>query len=258
MTSSKKFTKPLLYTTLILTFLLTPSPNKTAHAQITHIFIDPQNQTVPNVGVHFKINISITDASNLYGYTLKLYYNSTIMNGTQITEGPFLKSQGQTFFYIITFTDNYNTTHGIAYIACTLIGEVPGVNGSGVLATIEFKSLTTTPSTTLNLADVNLGDPYGHPIPHEDTDGTITVIPEFTTLFTLLTLTPTSLLNILIRKRAKKQNLKGSTAKIPLITNINEKRTRQRIIIHTNSRRSSRILKCPLTLKLICKGRGET
>jgi hypothetical protein len=186
----------IVFSTLPFGFLAT------VYAESTRIFLDPASQTVAAVGDIYTVNVSISDVSNLYGYELKLYYNSTLMNGTQAIEGPFLKSGGgQTFFYTVNFTDNYNSTHGLLYIACTLTENLSGVSGNGVLATIKFESLALGNSSLLHLADVKASDPNASSISHEDSDGIITVLPEFTSLLAALTLIIASVFAILLEKR---------------------------------------------------------
>jgi hypothetical protein len=168
----------------------------------TCVFLDPPTQTVGAVGDSFIANVSIADVFNLYGYEFKLYYNSTVMNGTQVIEGSFLKSGGRTFFRIINFTDHYDSTHGVVWIVCSLLGNVSGISDSGVLATIKFKSVSVGDSVPLDLVDVELFDSSGSPIPHEVFDGTVTVIPEFTSMFVFLALVIASLFVVLVGKRA--------------------------------------------------------
>jgi hypothetical protein len=176
------------------------------HAETTRVLLDPSSQTVGAVGDSFAVNVSVADVSNLYGYTFELFYDSTVMNGTQVIEGPFLKSEGQTFFYVTNFTDHYNSSEGVVLVSCTLMVNISGVSGSGVLTTIEFKSLTTASSTPLHLADVELGDRQSSPIPCEDVDGAVTVIPEFTSLAAFLTsLITASLFSIFVAKRARRK-----------------------------------------------------
>jgi outer membrane protein assembly factor BamB len=152
---------------------------KTVSGQsVARVFVDPPIQTVGDIGDSFTVNVSIANVSNLFGWEFKLYYDSTIMNGTQATQGSFLKSGGgQTLFIVVNFTDQYNPTYGVCWISCLLTGQnVPGVNGGGVLATIEFKSLAPADSVPLHLADVKLSDPNG-PLPStfDTTDGAVTV-----------------------------------------------------------------------------------
>ena len=159
---------------IMFTFLLIPIPQ--SFPQTTNIYVDPQ-QTTTEIGETFTINISITQVTNLAAWEIKLYYLNAILNGTKATEGPFLKTAGQTFFWIISFTDNYNATHGRIHISCTLTGTGPGASGSGTLTTITFKAKNggTTP---LTLKDTKLLDNQDPPqqIPHTTTNGNVQVI----------------------------------------------------------------------------------
>jgi hypothetical protein len=197
-----KLGEVFMYSALMVFLTLPFGFLATVYAESTRIFLDPASQTVAAVGDIYTVNVSISDVSNLYGYELKLYYNSTLMNGTQAIEGPFLKSGGQTFFYTVNFTDNYNSTHGLLYIVCTLTGNLSGVSGSGVLATVKFEALALGNSSLLHLADVKASDPNSSSISHEDSDGSVTVLPEFTSLFATLTLIIASVFAILLEKRA--------------------------------------------------------
>lgn len=199
---SIKLGKVFTYSALIVFLTLPLGALVTVHAESTRIFLDPASQTVSAKGDSFTVNVSISDVSNLYGYELKLYYNSTLMNGTKVIEGSFLKSGGgQTFFYTVNFTDNYNSTHGLLYVSSTLMGNVSGVSGSGVLATAEFRSLALGNSSSLHLADVKLSDPDASSISHEDSDGAVTVVPEFSSLFAIFALIIASLSAIIFEKR---------------------------------------------------------
>jgi hypothetical protein len=197
---SIKFAKVFKYSILII--LMTMPLGMIVDAASTRVFLDPPSQTVGALGDSFTVNVSIAYVSNLYGYGFKLYYDSTVMNGTQVIDGSFLKSQGQTYFLVVNFTDYYDSTRGVVAIVCTLLGNVPGKSGSGVLATIEFKSLAVATSNPLNLTGVELGDNHASPIPHEDVDGTVTVIPEFTSLVAFSIVISASLFSILFGKWA--------------------------------------------------------
>jgi hypothetical protein len=202
-----KLSEVFMYSALIVFLTLPFGALVTVYAESTRIFLDPASRTVGAVGDSYTANVSISDVSNLYGYELKLYYNSTLMNGTQVIEGSFLKSGGgQTFFYTVNFTDNYNSTYGLLYIASTLTGNLSGVSGSGVLATVKFESVALGNSSSLHLADVKASDPNAFSISHEDSDGIVTVLPEFTSLFAALTLIIASLFAILLEKRAMRKS----------------------------------------------------
>jgi len=202
MSRSVKSARVFTYSALIVLSTMLLGPVIMVNAGPTRVFLDPLTQSVGAIGDSFTVNVTIADVVSLYGYELKLYYNSTVMNGTQVTEGSFLKSGGQTFFWTVSFTDHYNSTYGVVWVDCTLTGNVPSINGSGLLATIRFKSLVAADSIPLHLADVKLSDPTASAISHQDSDGTVTVVPEFASLFAVLALIVASLLGILVGKRA--------------------------------------------------------
>jgi hypothetical protein len=170
-----------------------------ADAGLTSVFLYPSSQTVGAVGDSFTVNVSIADVANLYGYGFKLYYDSTVMNGTQVIQGSFLKGGSQ---IVLSFTDHYNSSRGLVWVDCFLIGNVSGMSGSGVLATIEFESVNVATSSPLHLADVELSDSHVSVIPHEDVDGIVTVVPEFTSFAAFLTLIIASMFGVLAGKRA--------------------------------------------------------
>jgi hypothetical protein len=97
----------------------------------TTLYIDPQ--TIKRaVGQDFTINISISNVADLYGWQLQLSWNKTILDVVNVTEGTFLKSHGQTFF-----SQKINDTGSLLSV-CNRWGNVSGINGSGVLAAVQF------------------------------------------------------------------------------------------------------------------------
>jgi len=159
--------------TYLFTFTLIPLKLIKSQIQQTTIYVDPPSLTA-QINEEIQINISIADAIDVCSWEFKLFYKNNILSGTKIVEGPFLKSGGQTFFWVQNFTDNYNATHGIAWVACTRLWTGPGVNGNGVLATINFKAIGGG-TTTLHLTDTILGNSTAHPIPHTTIDGNVEV-----------------------------------------------------------------------------------
>jgi hypothetical protein len=186
----------------MITLLMTPVGRLVeAEAAFPQVFVYPRYQTVDAIRNVFTANVCITDVFNLYAYEFKLYYNSTVLNGTSVADGPFFEGSGQTpFFYLIAFTDHYNSTHGIIWVVSTLTGNVQGVDGDGVLATIRFNATAIGNSIPLYIRDVKLSDPEANSIPYVSSDGTVTVLSEFTWITALLTLILISL-PILFRLR---------------------------------------------------------
>jgi hypothetical protein len=128
----------------------------------------------PSVGDTLTINVTISGVTYLTGWQFLLYYKNAQLNCTSVTEGPFLKSAGGTFFYK-QINNAYNSTYGRLLLACSLLGST-WVNGSGVLTTITFKALAKG-NTPLHLDDVILTDQEmpPQPIPNTSVDGTVQV-----------------------------------------------------------------------------------
>lgn len=123
----------------------------------------PRLQVTPRLSIMrldetAQLNIAIADVANLTSWEMKVYYKSTVLNATQVVQGPFLSAVGATTFTILGFTDAYNSTHGRIWMNCSLNLRTIGANGSGVLATITFKAKASTGSTAIDLADTKLAD----------------------------------------------------------------------------------------------------
>ena len=195
--------------TLALFLLSTYIP--AARAQQTTVYLSPASHTVPNVNVTFSLNVTIDNVNNLFGWDFQLYYPNDILNGTNITEGEFLKTDGApTIFYTVEFTDTYNETQGLVRAWCARMGfNLTGVNGSGVLATITFKSTSSDGPKLLKLENVELSDRNAKKISCTTANAEVTVIPEFTTTL-LMTLLIIATLVAAFLKRKLSHTLKDS------------------------------------------------
>ena len=118
----------------------------------TTVFVDPKESNV-KVGQTFAINISIVNVSGLIAFDFLLSYNTTVLQLTDIEEGPFLKSAGDTFLINLT-------TSGQVWLAACLYQPQGwtgiSANGTGVLATATFKAIAAGES----LLDLFSKDPY--------------------------------------------------------------------------------------------------
>jgi hypothetical protein len=202
--ATTNYFKILVY--LMIALLMTPLGGLVeVKAAFPQVFVDPPHQTINAIGNVFTVNVSISGVVNLYAYEFKLYYNSTALNGTSVAEGPLLEKSGQTpFFYPVTFSDHYNSTYGVVWIDSTLQGNATGVDGDGVLTIIRFNATAIGNSIPLYLRDVKLSDPQANSIPYVSSDGTVTVIPEFTWITALLTLIIVSLPILFITRKMRK------------------------------------------------------
>jgi hypothetical protein len=147
-------------------------------AEGTVMSINPSRIVDLKEGDTFKINVTISNVIDLYGWQFKIAYRNNALNASSISEGSFLKKDGaSTFFLIVEFNDNYNATHGIINAACARMAAEAGVNGTGVLASVTFK-VKAAFTTALHLYETKLidsADPFGNPIPHTTEDGEVYV-----------------------------------------------------------------------------------
>jgi len=121
---SSLFISIVLAVTLAYTIMKGSTPLVVLH-------VEPQ--TIQGViGQDFTININISNVIDLYGWSFKLSWNTTILEVVNVTEGTFLRN-GDTFF-----VPKINNTAGYMLVDCTLLGNVSGVSGNGTLAIIEF------------------------------------------------------------------------------------------------------------------------
>lgn len=103
-----------------------------AQSTVTTVSAVPQLISA-NLGQSFSIDITVTDVVDLYAWEIELSWAPSLLGTLSVTEGSFLKSGGHTFFIY-----SWNDTQGHILIDCTLFGQIVGVSGSGVLATVTF------------------------------------------------------------------------------------------------------------------------
>jgi len=134
----------LLFVSIIVILALPYLPLPTSEASPeTTLKVVPMSQTVftPPLPTNiFYVNVTVENVTDLYSWRIQIYFDTTVLetNGTWVT-----------FYLDSVFAENFtrdpwefvelNLTEG--YIACgdTLIGNVPGVSGSGVLCQIGFR-----------------------------------------------------------------------------------------------------------------------
>jgi hypothetical protein len=171
---SKGNTSLILADTLLADQRLPPQPIvhevSNGAVQVNVIVHVNPSLSLAAVGDVLNTNVSVSGVTYLTGWQFMLYYKSSQLNCTSVSEGPFLKSGGATFFYK-QINNAYNSTYGRLFLACSLLGST-WVNGSGVLTTITFKAVSRG-NTTLHLDDVILTDQEmpPQPIPNISVDG---------------------------------------------------------------------------------------
>jgi len=110
--------------------------------------------TNPVVGNSFTVNVQVTGITDLYAFQFDLSFDPAILSAVSITEGPFLPGGGTTFFIPGTID---NIGGHITFTADTLVGAIPGVTGSGTLATATF-SVNTVGTSAVSPGNVILLD----------------------------------------------------------------------------------------------------
>ena len=148
-----------------------------SHA-IPIVSIQPPNSS-PLVGTNFSVDVAISGVTDLFGWQFALMFDPTIINAVDIVEGPFLQSGGSTLFLKGAID---NTLGKIGTSAALLLGPIPGVAGSGILASIELKAPTTGLSP-LTLTNVILADSNANPIAFTQQNGAANPVPEPATIF---------------------------------------------------------------------------
>jgi len=174
--------KSSLIIILLIVLSMTISLKTTGATGSATIQLVPQTSTVEG-GTTFTVNLTVTNVTNLAVWEFRLFYLNTILNCTNAVEGPFLGTGGSPQYFTFNVTSAYNATDGCLLFGATLIGPVPGVNGSGTLATITFQALAAG-NTSLHFDNnptwnflLDSSPPPRNPIPYTTVDGTVQVTP---------------------------------------------------------------------------------
>jgi general secretion pathway protein D len=152
-------------------------------AQATLISVVPSASTITQ-GQSFSVDIRVSGVSDLYGFEFDLGFNPSILSATSIIEGAFLALGGPTLWFPGTIDNSGGT---ISYTADSLQSIVPGVNGDGILASVNFTALATGSSeltisgvTLLDsaLADISFDNPQNTHIVINSNSGPTPSVPE--------------------------------------------------------------------------------
>lgn len=105
-------------------------------AQTPTISLNPSSVSGVSTGSTFSVNVTISSASNIYGWQVNITFNPSVLTVEGATEGSFLKSVIATVWVTSIANDR-----GFVLASSSPNPPYPsaGVNGSGVLATITFK-----------------------------------------------------------------------------------------------------------------------
>ena len=84
----------------------------------------------------FQVEVSVSEAVNIYNGVLIFQFDSTLMDFIGATEGPFLKNDGKP----TSFSTYLKKDKGRVSINLSRLGDVGGVSGSGTLAVLTLKA----------------------------------------------------------------------------------------------------------------------
>jgi hypothetical protein len=107
---------------------------------------------VATPGATFTVPITVYDVTDLNFWQFDLSYNSSIVTANSVTEGPFMSTFGATLFTPGVID---NTGGLISLVADAYVDLPPNPSGGGVLAYVEFTSVSWGESP-LNLSNVSL------------------------------------------------------------------------------------------------------
>jgi len=113
----------------------------------------------------FNVNLTVTNATDLYKWYLEIFYSNQVLNATGSIEGALLKNYGTTVFNV-QINQNYNQTHGQITLEQYLLNAEQGAYGTGCLATITFH-VTSLGETSIIIANEKITNSENQDIPHK-------------------------------------------------------------------------------------------
>jgi hypothetical protein len=162
-------------TLLLLTLLVIPINilPVVADPQVsTTVFVDPLTIEGTMIGENVTVNINVSNITDLYGWQVGMTFNPDVLNCTGYYEDEFLErgADPELGTIFLNQTPPWDNTEGTVYFhGCCLLGQIPGVSGSGQLGYLTFEVIGTGVSD-LHLTDVILCDSKTERIPHEVVD----------------------------------------------------------------------------------------
>ena len=157
-------------------------------AQRPKIFVDPPTQVI-DVDDTFTVTVNISDITDLFALTFRVYYDNTLLEGLSISPNATFPYGPPSHFmipsvgglYVVFEATGIWQEDGYVALGLTMTGDHPGNNGTGMLAYIRFRGKAQGLSI-LNLTEVTLSDSIPKKIPAETYDvvsGDVDVVPEF-------------------------------------------------------------------------------
>ncbi len=168
----KKNSRWILLTTAFLVCIAITAVGSASLTTTTAV--DPQEVKDLDPGESFTVDITVNDVTDLYGWSINLTFDPTILNVVDVTQGPFLQQVAN----ITPWPGQINNDKGFITPGAVLFDPVQGfpsrgATGSGVLATVNF-TVKGQGVAELHFARSKLNTYVAGnnvPIDHEPTDG---------------------------------------------------------------------------------------
>ena len=145
-----------------------PSIKDTDSVQVTvqglgaPAIIKPVTDSPQLAGSEFTVDVMVENVENLFGIAFVLNYDTTYINALSAVKGDFLGDD------VLWLDPVINDDEGTVSIGITRKRPADGVDGSGIIAEVTFKSDSMTPDDTsvdFTITDIVANDPSGVPIP---------------------------------------------------------------------------------------------
>lgn len=142
----------------------------------TRVYVDPAANSA-DVLQSFAINVTVGYVMDLYSWQLNLTWRADVLNATNVTEGPFLGSDGTStqFYYQQSTFQNATGKYESLYANSTRLGAPSGVNVNGTILAVTFL-VEKRESTTLDINQDFLYDSSKVAISHLTYDGIFTPV----------------------------------------------------------------------------------
>ncbi len=107
-----------------------PAPGGPALAAGTTLAVEAPNSTVAP-GQSFQANVTVSGAADLYGFAITVSFDPKAFEVTEAGKGSFFPGQ--------LIGNTINNEIGQVTLIGTMLGQVPGASGSGLLATLTVR-----------------------------------------------------------------------------------------------------------------------
>lgn len=165
-----------IYMLIITLLIITAFPSRVNANPQTVVKVEPY-QNVFGLGQQFATNITITDAQNLFGLEVRLYWNSSILQ--LLKTGVMLGLHPNGVLYGNILKSETNSSGEYLLYGTSIGSQTPSFNGSGTIVTVTF-NVTSIGSCELTLQtklyDKALPGSAANPIEHSSQNGYYTPI----------------------------------------------------------------------------------